>query len=102
MNYGHVADGGGEPLLLSAEDEPDRYCIQLYERVATPAKLAGAKVLEVGCGRGGGASFLSRYHGPEKFTGADFSAELVQNLFLEGGSRACALWFHESFISRMT
>ena len=76
MNYGFVPPGG-ERLTLEAGDEPDRLCIQLYHRVVSAADLAGREVLEVGSGRGGGASFLARYHRPVRMTGADFSAQAV-------------------------
>ncbi len=81
MNYGFLESRDGQPDLsfvaLAKEDEPDRLCIQLYHRVASAADLAGRDVLEVGSGRGGGASFLARYHRPARMTGADFSAEAV-------------------------
>jgi ubiquinone/menaquinone biosynthesis C-methylase UbiE len=76
MNYGHVPPDGAV-LALAPEDEPDRLCIQLYHRVASATDLAGRVVLEVGSGRGGGASFLARYHRPAKITGADFSPQAV-------------------------
>lgn len=34
-------------------------------------------MLEVGCGRGGGSSYLRRYGSPRSVTGLDFSAEAV-------------------------
>ncbi len=64
-------------LALAKEDEPDRLCIQLYHRVASATNLANKTVLEVGSGRGGGASFVARYHHPAKITGADFSPQAV-------------------------
>jgi SAM-dependent methyltransferase len=76
MNYGFVPPAGA-PLALEAGDEPDRLCIQLYHRVASAADLAGRTVLEVGSGRGGGASFLARFHRPAQITGADFSGQAV-------------------------
>lgn len=77
MNYGHVPAPGQPALALDPEDEPDRFCAQLYHRVASAAPLAGKDVLEVGSGRGGGASFVARYHRPAKITGADFSPQAV-------------------------
>jgi ubiquinone/menaquinone biosynthesis C-methylase UbiE len=77
MNYGYAPPAGTEPLALDAADEPDRYCAQLYHHVAGPAHLRGAAVLEVGSGRGGGASFLTRTHRPASYTGADYSPQAV-------------------------
>ena len=62
---------------MAKEDETDRYCIQLYHRVASAVDLAGREVLEVGSGRGGGASFIARYHRPARITGADCSPQAV-------------------------
>jgi SAM-dependent methyltransferase len=78
MNYGFERTGPLEKWLeLDAPDEPDRYCIQLYHRVATAVDLKGLEVLEVGSGRGGGASWVCRYLEPRSVTGVDFSPKAV-------------------------
>ncbi|HSZ81270.1 MAG TPA: methyltransferase domain-containing protein [Polyangia bacterium] len=76
MNYGYRAPGGA-PLALAPEDEPDRSFIQLYDTVAGAAPLAGRDVLEVGCGRGGGASFVARYHRPRGLVAVDLAPRAV-------------------------
>ncbi|MFL7790768.1 MAG: class I SAM-dependent methyltransferase [Anaerolineae bacterium] len=78
MNYGW-ADGNGDaaPLLLQPEDESNRYCIQLYHRVAGAIDLNGLDVLEVGSGRGGGASYVKRYLAPRTLTGVDLTANAI-------------------------
>ena len=58
---------------LEASDEPYRYCIQLYHSTATQADLSGKRVLEVGCGHGGGASYLMRTLNPSSYTGLDLN-----------------------------
>jgi len=79
MNYGYASlDATDEPLVLEPEDEPNRYAIQLYHRVAGAVDLRGRDVLEVGCGRGGGASFVKRYHKPARMTAVDFSKKAVR------------------------
>jgi SAM-dependent methyltransferase len=78
MNYGFAADAAdGEPLPLDPSDEPERYCIQLYHRVAGAIDLAGKDVLEVSCGRGGGASYMRRYLGPRHVTAVDLSPSVI-------------------------
>ncbi len=62
-------------LPLAASDEPNRFGIQLYHRVATQADLNGKQVLEVSCGHGGGASYLVRTLHPASYTGLDFNAD---------------------------
>lgn len=76
MNYGLVTPDGIAPKL-EAHDEPDRLCVQLYDRVLSDVDLRGAQVLEVGSGRGGGASYIARCRGAAQVTGADFSAPAV-------------------------
>jgi SAM-dependent methyltransferase len=79
MNYGYAAvDPSEEAVVLQPEDEPNRYAIQLYHRVAGAVELKGRDVLEVGCGRGGGSSFVKRYFHPQQMTGVDFSAKAVR------------------------
>jgi ubiquinone/menaquinone biosynthesis C-methylase UbiE len=74
MNYGYRA---AAPLALAPEEEADRSCIQLYDAVAGAAPLAGREVLEVGCGRGGGAAFVARHHTPARLVAVDRSPGAV-------------------------
>ncbi|BBX97597.1 phthiotriol/phenolphthiotriol dimycocerosates methyltransferase [Mycobacterium lacus] len=60
-------------LPLEASDEPDRVHINLYHRAATQADLSGKRVLEVSCGHGGGASYLTRTLHPASYTGLDLN-----------------------------
>jgi len=71
MNYGWAGTDEDADVPLLPEDETNRYCIQLYHRVASAIDLAGLDVLEVGCGRGGGASFVMRYLQTRTLTGLD-------------------------------
>ncbi|MEE6273410.1 class I SAM-dependent methyltransferase [Georgenia sp. MJ206] len=78
MNYGYAPlDPGAATLPLDPADEADRRCIQLYDHVLGSEPLGGADVLEVGCGRGGGASFIARYRRPRTTTGLDLSRSAV-------------------------
>jgi hypothetical protein len=49
LNWGYEED---PPMAipLSASDEPNRACIQLYHHTATQTELEGKQVLEVSCG----------------------------------------------------
>ena len=75
LNYG-FAHGNGRPscLALGPEEEENRNAIQLYHHVTEGSPLEGAKVLEVGCGRGGGAAFLTRHRRPAEYVGLNLSA----------------------------
>jgi len=65
-------------LPLAAADEPNRAHINLYHRTATQADLCGKRVLEVSCGRGGGASYLVRTLGPASYTGLDLNPNGIE------------------------
>ena len=64
-------------LPLAPEDEPNRYCIQLYHRTATQTDLSGKKVLEPSCGHGGGGAYLMKTLHPASYTGLDFNPDGV-------------------------
>ena len=73
LNYGFETEPPlGLPLLPT--DASDRACIQLYHHVATQVELRGKNVLEVSCGHGGGASYLTRTLQPSAYTGLDRNA----------------------------
>lgn len=77
FNFGYEED---PPMALPLEpsDEPNRYCIQLYHVTASQVDLAGKKVLEVSCGAGGGASYITRTLGPASYTGLDLNPASVE------------------------
>lgn len=77
MNYGYAAAPDDPPLPLDPGDEADRLCIGLYARTLGDTPLEGRDVLEVGCGRGGGAAWIARRHRPRTTVGLDFSAAAV-------------------------
>lgn len=72
LNWGYEED---PPMALPLEssDEPDRYGIQLYHRVAAQVDLKGKQVLEVSCGHGGAASYVMRTMHPSSYTGLDLN-----------------------------
>lgn len=79
MNYGYTPlVSQRSPLDLQPDDEPNRSAIQLYHHVASAVPLKERVILEVGCGRGGGASYVKRYLGPKRMTGIDFSAKAIR------------------------
>ena len=92
MNYGYAALPVAEPIALDLAEEGERYGLQLYHAVCAGHSLVGKHVLEVGCGRGGGAAFLHRYGKPAHLTGIDFSVEAI-SLCLERYDRPCLEFF---------
>ncbi|HEC42594.1 MAG TPA: SAM-dependent methyltransferase [Bacteroides sp.] len=77
LNYGYQSLNGDPHLSLLETDETDRYSIQLYDHVVNRAELLDKDVLEVGSGRGGGASYISRYYDPKSYTALDISASII-------------------------
>jgi len=79
MNYGYADLGDSKnPVILDQKDEENRLSYQLYNQLAAEVELEDKQVLEVGSGRGGGASMIRKYHKPEKLTGLDFSGVAVK------------------------
>jgi ubiquinone/menaquinone biosynthesis C-methylase UbiE len=74
MNYGF----GPLSADLATSQEPERYCLQLYRHLLGNADLAGKRVVEVSCGRGGGAAHLAHVYRPSEYVGIDISDENVR------------------------
>jgi ubiquinone/menaquinone biosynthesis C-methylase UbiE len=72
MNWAYEEDPP-MALPLAESDEPKRFFIQLYHRIATQVDFSGKRVLEVSCGHGGGASYLVRTLRPASYTGLDLN-----------------------------
>jgi ubiquinone/menaquinone biosynthesis C-methylase UbiE len=78
LNYGYAETRSRRKRpVLETMDEINRYCIQLYHHVANQINLANLEVIEVGCGRGGGASYITRYLKPKSYTGIDISKKVI-------------------------
>ncbi len=78
MNYGFEPDDPSTRPQLLENDEPDRYPLQLYHFLATQTEVAGKQMLEVGSGRGGGASYIARYLKPAEIIGMDIADNAVE------------------------
>ena len=79
MNYGFVPEeGSGSKLDLNPEEEKFRCHIQLYHHLASKVVLEGKRVLEVGCGRGGGAAYVARCLRPALYVGVDLTLGALQ------------------------
>ncbi len=76
MNFGY--SNNNERIVLSEEDEINRYSIQLYHHTVSPINLKGLNILEVGCGRGGGLSYINNNMAPNSSTGVDISNKAIQ------------------------
>ena len=78
MNYGYAEVGlNYKTIILNDPDEPYRMPIQLYHHLASSVSLEGKDVLEVSCGRGGGAAFVNQYHHPRSLVGIDRTSRAI-------------------------
>jgi len=78
MNYGYVPGAGdGPPAVLRRDDESNRLQIAMYHQMFDGARCRGQKVLDIGCGRGGGLRYIQTYLDPLACTGVDFSSRAV-------------------------
>jgi SAM-dependent methyltransferase len=75
LNYGFSTE---PEMSVIPATEPEFYCLRLYEHTVRDTPLAGRDVLEVSCGRGGGANFVSRTFAPQRYLGVDLSEENVR------------------------
>ncbi len=76
MNYGYSKDN--QKIKLDANDEKDRYSAQLYHYVTSEIDIKGKDILEIGCGRGGGLSYLNRYLSPNLAFGIDLNKKAIE------------------------
>lgn len=75
MNYGYHNED--EKIMLNEKDEINRYSIQLYHRLARMTEIEGKNIAEIGCGRGGGLSYITRTFNPSSALGIDLNAKAV-------------------------
>ena len=75
MNFGYEGSETGEG---SAGGDDERGAHQLYQHVIGRVELAGKNVLEVGCGRGGGAVFAKHQFAPAQLHGLDYSPKAIE------------------------
>ena len=81
MNYGYAdpTNADGASFELGTEQEKvERFQVQMYLQTASKAgSLKGKRVLEVGCGRGGGLVCVNGHHELKACTGLDYAQEQV-------------------------
>ncbi len=77
MNFGY-ADDDAPRLTLLPQDEPQRFPLQMYHHLATQIDVRELDILEVGSGRGGGASYITRYLRPRTYTSIELAHRAVK------------------------
>jgi len=76
LNCGY-REPGYPAFALRPEWEIERLGFQLYHRLTRSVAMNGADVIEIGCGRGGGARFLAENFGPRSYWATDNSRLLI-------------------------
>lgn len=78
MNFGYAdLDRPTAPAPLGDEGHPLASCARLYTRVAERLEPRGKRLLEVGCGRGGGAFTVLKRLKPTSLHAIDLSANAI-------------------------
>jgi ubiquinone/menaquinone biosynthesis C-methylase UbiE len=72
LNYGYAN------LDEQPESHNQNHFQELYAQVAGSISLDGLNILEIGCGRGGGAAYVSSVCHPKSFVGIDFSPQNIR------------------------
>jgi ubiquinone/menaquinone biosynthesis C-methylase UbiE len=76
MNFGYTSPN--QKPELKPEDEINRYSIQLYHLLAASVDLKDKSLLEIGCGRGGGLSYIAKYFPLKSALGVDLNKRATQ------------------------
>lgn len=76
LNYGY-APLDESTIPLQEQDEPNRTCIQLYHVVGNAVERKFQTVMEMSCGRGGGANYLAKHLKPSLFVAVDRQASSI-------------------------
>ena len=75
MNFG-FSDKDQE-IQIDEQNKPERYSVQLYHHLVSTAEIKNKDIVEIGCGRGGGLSYITRNFSPASAIGVDLDKEAV-------------------------
>lgn len=76
MNYGYMHKN--MPVSLESDDEPNRFSAQLYHLIGKATELKNKDIAEIGCGRGGGLSYIVRTFAPATAVGVDLDKRAIK------------------------
>jgi len=69
MNYGY--HNKNQQITIDEQNEHNRYSIQLYHHLASAVEIKNKDIVEVGCGRGGGLSYIANNFSAASAVGID-------------------------------
>jgi SAM-dependent methyltransferase len=76
MNFGYHDQN--QPIAMDEHNERDRYSIQLYHHLADTVDMQHKDIVEIGCGRGGGLSYISKKFFPSTALGIDLNKRAIR------------------------
>ena len=76
MNYGY--SDKDQDILLDKKNESNRYSIQLYHHLASATEIKNKDIVEIGCGRGGGLSYINKNFSPASAKGVDLDKQAIK------------------------
>ena len=77
MNWGYLPSGQDEAMQIPKPDAVNASSVRLILELVGNTEIAGADVLDVGCGRGGTVQTLLHYFNPRQVTGLDLTPENI-------------------------
>lgn len=75
MNFGYADTTPA--ITLEAQNECNRYSIQLYHYLVSAIELKNKDIYEIGCGRGGGLEYITRHFSPATAKGIDLDIQAI-------------------------
>lgn len=76
MNYGYHDEN--QKVTIDKHNEPNRYSIQLYHHLASAVEIQNKDIVEIGCGRGGGLSYIARNFSVASALGIDLNKQAIK------------------------
>jgi ubiquinone/menaquinone biosynthesis C-methylase UbiE len=73
LNYGYVPSAADDGLELAPSQEHMRHYLQLYAYVVEALDVTNKDLLEISCGYGGGADYVSHRWRPRSYVGLDLT-----------------------------
>lgn len=75
LNFGY--SDRNQQIVIDEQNEHNRYSIQLYHHLASAIDLKNKDIVEIGCGRGGGLSYITKNFSPASAKGIDLNKQAV-------------------------
>ena len=75
MNYGY--HDKNQEVIIDGLNERNRYSIQLYHHLASAVEIQNKDIVEIGCGRGGGLSYIAKNFSVASAVGVDLNKQAV-------------------------